>query len=69
MTQFKKGQMVVNKTGKEYLVTNVFNDPHPDPVRGQRYGIQRKRDGKSFGPFRNFYDNSGFRLVETRAKP
>jgi hypothetical protein len=64
MTQFQVGQMVLSPSNKEYRVTDVFNDNRPDPVRGQRYGIQRIRDGKPFGPFRNFYDNSGFRILE-----
>ena len=68
MSKFKVGEMVISQSGKEYRVTNVFADSKIDPARGQRYGIERIRNGKVFGPFRNFYDNSGFRTLTPLAK-
>lgn len=67
---FRVGDMVASKSGKEYRVTDVFDDSGLAQGRGkgkgQRYGVQRIRDGKSFGPFRNFYEASGFRLVSRK---
>jgi hypothetical protein len=63
--QFRVGDTVASKSGKEYRVTDVFVDSWVN-AKGQRYGVQRIRDGKVFGPFRNFYATSGFRLLSRK---